>query len=39
MAQAELEKEGGKGLKTGKLEQMIEEEGWIADVLGLKIYS
>ena len=26
----------GKGLKTGKLEQLREKEGWIVDVLGLK---
>ena len=30
------EKEEGKSLKTGKLEQQIEEDGWIADVLSLK---
>ena len=36
MSQTGAEKEGEKGLKTGKLEQLREKEGWIVDVLGLK---
>ena len=33
-----LKKEGGKGLKTGKLENLKEEEGWIVIAWSLKIY-
>ena len=36
MNQAGDKKEEGGGLKTGKLEQLTEGEGWIVDVLDLK---
>ena len=32
--QAWGERKGWEGLKTGKLKQLREEEGWIADALG-----